>query len=151
VLKIASVSVAPPQTPLGELRPTTLPRPPSREGLLAFGNRSFAPSALNPPLAPPNKNTRSVSPPKHKILEQPLCRSSGFLFVIWLPVCHCHKFLRVFLWKAKCGLASTSGFGCRDKFGSYLASGLNQSKSLTPYNNDVMLEGGWVPSKHDKT
>src|SRR6218665_1385417 len=28
-------------------------RLPSREGLLAFGNRSFAPSALNPPLAPP--------------------------------------------------------------------------------------------------
>src|SRR6218665_1769001 len=34
---------APPQTPLGEL--TTLPRPPSREGLLAFSNHNFAPSA----------------------------------------------------------------------------------------------------------
>src|SRR6218665_2015402 len=42
MLKIAPVSGAPPQTPLG----TTIPRPPSREGLLAFGNRSFAPSAL---------------------------------------------------------------------------------------------------------
>src|SRR6218665_2655394 len=29
------------------------PRPPSREGLLAFGNGSFAPSALNLHLAPP--------------------------------------------------------------------------------------------------
>src|SRR6218665_672722 len=59
------------------------PQTPSREGLLAFGNRSFAPSALNPPLAPPqqkktppypppNKNPRPVSPPKHKILEPPL-------------------------------------------------------------------------------
>src|SRR6218665_3612668 len=44
MFKIASVSGAEPQTPLGEL--TTLPRPPSRNGLLAFGNRSFAPSAL---------------------------------------------------------------------------------------------------------
>src|SRR6218665_2573390 len=34
MLKIASVSGAEPQTPLGEL--TTLPRPPSVEGLLAF-------------------------------------------------------------------------------------------------------------------
>src|SRR6218665_1247279 len=48
------------------------PRSPSREGLLAFGNRSFAPSALNPPLAPPNKNPRPVSPPNTKILEPPL-------------------------------------------------------------------------------
>jgi len=50
------------------------PRPLSREGLLAFGNRIFAPSALNPTLAPapPNKNTRLVSPPKHKILAPPL-------------------------------------------------------------------------------
>src|SRR6218665_947846 len=39
--KIASVSGAPPQTPLGEL--TTLPQTPSREGLRAFGNRIFAP------------------------------------------------------------------------------------------------------------
>src|SRR6218665_2228454 len=30
-------------------------RPPSREGLLAFGNRSFAPSALNRPLAAQTK------------------------------------------------------------------------------------------------
>jgi len=44
LLKIASVSGAPPQTPLGEL--TTLPRPPSRKGLLAFGIWSFLPSAL---------------------------------------------------------------------------------------------------------
>src|SRR6218665_3060639 len=44
MFKIASVSEAPPQTALGEL--TTLPRPPSREGLLAFGNRSLAPAAL---------------------------------------------------------------------------------------------------------
>jgi len=41
-----------PQTPLGEL--TTLSQTPSREGLLAFGNRSFTPSALSPFLAPPN-------------------------------------------------------------------------------------------------
>src|SRR6218665_1722276 len=41
LFKIASVSGAPPQTPL-----TTLPRTPSRKGLLAFGNRSFPPSAL---------------------------------------------------------------------------------------------------------
>src|SRR6218665_2030143 len=70
MFKITSVSGAPPQTPLGEL--TTLPQTLSREGLLAFGNRSFAPSALNPPLAPPNKNPRPISPPKHKILEPPL-------------------------------------------------------------------------------
>ena len=31
------------------------PRPPSRKGLLAFGNRSFAPSALSPFLAPQTK------------------------------------------------------------------------------------------------
>jgi len=61
MLQIASVSGAPPQTPLGEL--TTLPQTPySREGLLAFGNRSFAPSALNPPFSPPNKNIHPVSP-----------------------------------------------------------------------------------------
>src|SRR6218665_324011 len=41
MFKIASASGAPPQTPLGSLR-----RSPRREGLLAFGNRSFAPSAL---------------------------------------------------------------------------------------------------------
>src|SRR6218665_862022 len=39
MLKIASVSGALTQTPLGEL--TTLPRPPSREGLLSFGTRSL--------------------------------------------------------------------------------------------------------------
>jgi len=44
MLKIASASGAPQQTPLMEL--TTLPRLPSREDLLALGNRSFAPSAL---------------------------------------------------------------------------------------------------------
>ena len=44
MFKIASISGAPPQTPLGEL--TTLLQTPSREGLLAFGNRSYAPSAL---------------------------------------------------------------------------------------------------------
>ena len=53
IFKIVLVSRAPPQTPLGEL--TTLPRPPSREGLLAFGNLSFAPSALSPFLAPQTK------------------------------------------------------------------------------------------------
>src|SRR6218665_1224160 len=60
----------PPRPRWGSLRRS--PIPPSREGLLAFGNRSFAPSSLNPPLAPPNKNTRPVSPPKHRILEPPL-------------------------------------------------------------------------------
>jgi len=49
MFKITSASGALPQTPLGSL-PRSL-RPPSREGLLAFGNRSFAPSALNPPWA----------------------------------------------------------------------------------------------------
>ena len=44
MLKIATASGAPPQTPLGGL--TTLLRPSSHEGLLAFGNRSFTPSAL---------------------------------------------------------------------------------------------------------
>src|SRR6218665_4213947 len=44
MFKIASASGAPPQTPLRER--TTLPRPLSRQGLLAFGNRSFTPSAL---------------------------------------------------------------------------------------------------------
>src|SRR6218665_3129540 len=59
MFKIAWVSAAPPQTPLGSLRRSL--RPPSCEGLLDFGNRWFAPSALNPPLAP-----------KHKILKPPL-------------------------------------------------------------------------------
>jgi len=44
MVKIESVSGTPPQIPLGER--TTLPRPSSHWGLLAFGNRSFAPSAL---------------------------------------------------------------------------------------------------------
>src|SRR6218665_3519167 len=44
MLKIASASRAPPQTPLGSLRHS--PRFLSRERLLAFGNRSFAPLAL---------------------------------------------------------------------------------------------------------
>jgi len=44
MLKIASASGAPPKTPLGERR--KLPRSLSREGLRAFGNRSFAPLAL---------------------------------------------------------------------------------------------------------
>src|SRR6218665_218876 len=43
MLKIASVSGAPPQTPLGELTtlPRRSPRPPSREGLISFGTRSL--------------------------------------------------------------------------------------------------------------
>src|SRR6218665_713336 len=45
MLKIASASGAPSQTPLEEH--TTLPQTPSREGLLAFGNCSFEPSALS--------------------------------------------------------------------------------------------------------
>src|SRR6218665_2613591 len=48
------------------------PRPPSREGLLAFGNRSFTPSALNPLLAPPKQKFPPCYPPKHKIIEPPL-------------------------------------------------------------------------------
>src|SRR6218665_1076483 len=44
MFKFASVSGAPPQTLLEEL--TTLPRPRSRKWLLAFGNRSSAPSTL---------------------------------------------------------------------------------------------------------
>ena len=44
MLRIALASGSPLQTPLGEL--TTLLRPPSREGLLAFSNCSFASSAL---------------------------------------------------------------------------------------------------------
>jgi len=69
VFKIASVSGDLPQTPLGSLR--RFPRPPNREGFLAFGNRSFAPSALNPylalqtkiptPLAPQTQNPRSAT------------------------------------------------------------------------------------------
>src|SRR6218665_684225 len=65
MFKITSVSGALPQTPLGEL--TTLPRPPSREGLLAFGNRSFAPSAL----ALSQIFSRSV-PPKVRYRFSPL-------------------------------------------------------------------------------
>jgi len=44
MFKIVSVSGVPPQTQLGSLRRS--PRPPSRDGLLAFGNRNFVPSAL---------------------------------------------------------------------------------------------------------
>src|SRR6218665_1924769 len=47
------------------------PRPSSCERLLAFSNRSFVPSAFNPPLAPQNKNSHPVSPP-NKIIELPL-------------------------------------------------------------------------------
>src|SRR6218665_214838 len=66
MFKITSVSGAPPRTPLGSLRRS--PRPHSREGLLAFGNRSFAPSALNPPLAPQKQNSHPVSPPNTKVV-----------------------------------------------------------------------------------
>src|SRR6218665_3616139 len=44
MFKMASVSGAPPQTPLGSLQRSL--RPPSRKELLAFGNRTFASSAL---------------------------------------------------------------------------------------------------------
>ena len=50
---------------------TLAQRPPSREGHFAFGNRSFAPSALNPSLAPKTKILTQLAP-KHKILEPPL-------------------------------------------------------------------------------
>src|SRR6218665_1948643 len=60
MFKIASVSGAPPQTPWGSLRRS--PRPPSREGLLAFGNHNFAPSALNPSLAPQTKIPAPLAP-----------------------------------------------------------------------------------------
>jgi len=53
MFKITLASGAPPQIPLRTLRRS--PRPFSREGLLAFGDRSFAPSALNPPWAPPKQ------------------------------------------------------------------------------------------------
>src|SRR6218665_2058920 len=43
-----------------------------RQTLLGFGNRSFAPSALNPHYPPQRKNPRPISPPKQKILEPPL-------------------------------------------------------------------------------
>src|SRR6218665_1165926 len=60
MFKIASVSGAPPQTPLGSLRRS--PRPPSREGLLAFGNRSFEPSAHSPQYTPQTKKTHPTTP-----------------------------------------------------------------------------------------
>jgi len=61
------------QTPLGTSEEyTTLPRPPSREELLALSNRTFAPSAHNSPLAPQTKISALLAP-KHKILEPPLC------------------------------------------------------------------------------
>jgi len=53
MFKIASVSGAPPPDPARELNDA--PQTSSREGLLAFGNRSFVPSVLNPPLAPKQK------------------------------------------------------------------------------------------------
>ena len=63
IFKIASVSGALLQTPLDHL--TMLPIPHSCERLLAFGNCSFAPLALNPPLAP-KTNSRPVSPQNTK-------------------------------------------------------------------------------------
>src|SRR6218665_1094762 len=51
------------------------PRPPrhlSRELLITFGNRSFAPSALNPPLVLLQINISAPLSPKPKILEPPL-------------------------------------------------------------------------------
>src|SRR6218665_3933100 len=69
MFKITSVSGAPPQTPLGSLRRS--PRLPSREELLAFGNRSFAPSALNPRVAPQNKKFLTLLAFKHKIPPVP--------------------------------------------------------------------------------
>jgi len=54
IFKIASVSEAPPIPPLGEL--ATFPQTLLSWGLLAFGNRSFGPSALRvyfPPWAQP--------------------------------------------------------------------------------------------------
>src|SRR6218665_3564586 len=63
MLQIASVSGAPLQTPLGSLRLSPdWPRPPSREGLLASGNHSFASSVLNPPLAPQTKIPAPLAP-----------------------------------------------------------------------------------------
>src|SRR6218665_2087504 len=44
-------------------------------------------SALNPPLAPPNKNTRPISPPKHKILEPPLFLGQVFCIIPLLRLC----------------------------------------------------------------
>src|SRR6218665_4004055 len=66
MFKIASVSGAPRSggSLLGSLRCS--PRPPSCEGFLAFGNRIFAPSALNPHLAPPKQKYPPVNPPKQK-------------------------------------------------------------------------------------
>src|SRR6218665_3360825 len=46
MFKITSASGAPPKTPLGSLPRS--PKPPGRKGILAFGNSSFEPSALNP-------------------------------------------------------------------------------------------------------
>src|SRR6218665_1359241 len=70
MFKIASVSGTPHQTPLGSLRRSPDPLY-SCERLLAFGNRSFAPSALNPalalqaktpdPLAPQTQNPRTAT------------------------------------------------------------------------------------------
>ena len=38
------------------------PRPPNREGLLAFGNHNFTTSALNSPLAPQTKMSVLLAP-----------------------------------------------------------------------------------------
>src|SRR6218665_3462278 len=79
-------------TPLRRLRRS--PRSPSREGLLTFGNRSFAPSAVNPPLAP-----------KHKILEPPLM--PGPLCFDLQTTVHQNKFLFIFVLKV--GLLVSGG------------------------------------------
>src|SRR6218665_3820303 len=70
MFKITSAFRAPPQTPLGSLPRS--PRPPSREGLLAFGNRSFGLSALNPPSATPKQKFPPCYPSKHKIIKPSL-------------------------------------------------------------------------------
>src|SRR6218665_1133397 len=70
MFKITSVCGALPQTPLGSLRRS--PRPSSREGLLAFGNRSSRLQRLILLQLPQNKNSHPVSPPKHKIIEPSL-------------------------------------------------------------------------------
>ena len=82
MFKIALVSGAPPQTPLGEL--TTLPQTPSREGLLglAFGNRSFAPSALA--LSPIFSIGLSVSLNFSDICPQKLC--TDLRLYAWAPL-----------------------------------------------------------------
>src|SRR5688572_32741961 len=77
MLKIASASGVP-RPRWGSLRRS--PIPPSRYGLLAFGNRSFAPSALAippppppPPSAPPPPPSLPAPPPR---LPRPLYHRS---------------------------------------------------------------------------